>query len=250
MLNTSWEARLGWDYQGYDEPSTCSMAYMTSSDPLNTDSWEYRGHYFVNPDESDMHYSNNHTHFLKYNDTYYIIYHAMILQENMKTDGGFRSMCIEKLDLDEKTLEIKLTGGTRNGVEQIKDYNPFVAHKGCEMASCAYVGFEYGENDEVYTASLDEGCWTYIKGVNFSKQPDKFLAVVKGTGGIEVRLDDEKNEPIAAIDFDCDEFTTVYTDAVGKVKGTHDVYIVFSNGNIQLDMWQFKIVNDRMEDIK
>lgn len=238
--NTSWVKREVWEYEGYDEPAVCSMAYMTSTDPLNTDSWEYKGHYFLNAGETDMDYCNNHTHYLKYQGQYYILHHCMILQENMKTRGGFRSICVEYLELDEENIEIKLTGGTRKGVKQIAELNPFTSQPGSKMVSCAKVGFEYGENGEVYARSLDNGSWIYLKGVEFSKRPNKFLALVKGAGRIEVRLDDKLSEPVAAIDFECDEFTAVYTDKLEKINGTHDVYIVFSDEDIQLEAWQFK----------
>ena len=243
-FNTSWVSRDIWNYEGYDKPAVCSMAYLTSKDPLNTDSWEYRGHYFLNAGETQMDFCNNHTHYLKYQGQYYILHHTMILQENMPTDGGFRSICVETLDLNEETLEIKLTGGTRTGVEQIKAFNPFVASFGSTMASCAYVGFEYGAEGEVYAKSLDAGSWTYLRGAKFDTQPDRFLATVKGTGRIEIRLDDTNNSPVAAIDFDCEEFTTVYTDALEKIKGTHDIYIVFSDSDIQLEAWQFKTADN------
>lgn len=240
--NNSWVSRDAWNYEGYEKPATCSMAYMTSNDPLNTDSWEYRGHYFLNAGYTQMDFCNNHTHYLKFNDRYYILHHCMILQENMVTDGGFRSICVETLDINEETLEIKLTGGTRKGVEQIKNLDPFIARFGSEMASCASVGFVYGENGEPYAKSLDNGSWTFIKGVDFSEQPEKFLATVKGKGRIEIRLDDKLSAPVAAIDFDCEEFTAVYTQALEEIKGTHDVYIVFSNADIQLEAWQFKTI--------
>ncbi len=240
--NNSWVSRDVWEYEGYDKPATCSMAYMTTKDPLNTDSWEYRGHYFLNAGYTQMDFCNNHTHYLEYQGQYYILHHTMILQENMVTNGGFRSMCVETLNIDEQTLDIELTGGTRQGVEQIKPFDPYIAHFGSEMASCAQVGFEYGANGEVYAKSLDDGCWTYIRGVEFTEQPEKFLASVKGSGRIEIRLDDAQNEPVASIDFNCEEFTSVYTDELEEIKGTHNVYIVFSNADILLDAWQFKII--------
>ncbi len=240
--NNNWISRDVWEYKGYEKPATCSMAYMTSTDPLNTDSWEYRGHYFLNAGYTQMDFCNNHTHYLEYQGQYYILHHTMILQENMVTDGGFRSICVETLDIDEQTLEIGLTGGTRQGVEQIKLFDPYIAHFGSEMASCAYVGFEYGPNGEVYTKSLDDGCWTYIRGVEFTEQPDRFLASVKGKGRIEIRLDDVNSFPVAAIDFDCVEFETVYTDAIEKISSEHDVYIVLSNADILLEAWQFKTI--------
>ena len=238
--NNNWIQRDIWNYEGYEAPPICSMAYMTSKDPLNTDSWEYRGHYFLNAGYTQMDFCNNHTHYLKFKDQYYIIHHCMILQENMVTDGGFRSICVEKLDVDEDTLEIKLTGGTRKGVEQIAALNPFDTQPGSKMASCASVGFTYDEEGKVYANSLENGCWTYIRGAEFNQSPAKFIASVKGKGRIEIRLDDRLSDPVAAIDFDCDEITSVYTENISQITGTHDIYILFSDKDIWLEAWTFK----------
>lgn len=70
--NTSWAERTEWE-EKTDPPSACSMAYMTTTTPLNPESWEYRGHYFLNPGETGLGYSNNHTHMHKYKGQWYII---------------------------------------------------------------------------------------------------------------------------------------------------------------------------------
>ena len=43
-------------------PSGGSMCYMTSTDPLNSDSWVYKGEYCTNPNTQGYPFSNNHTH--------------------------------------------------------------------------------------------------------------------------------------------------------------------------------------------
>lgn len=60
---------------------------MTSHTPLDTDNWQYMDNYFKNPGD------------------YYLFYHNMCLQEHKGTNGGFRNLCVNKLQVDEWMFE-------------------------------------------------------------------------------------------------------------------------------------------------
>lgn len=239
--NTSWVERKIWDNKDYDAPAACSMAYMTTKTPLVSDSWEYKGHYFLNPGEVGMSYSNNHTHLHKYKGSYYILSHALTLKESMGFRGGFRSLCADNIDVNERKLEITLRGASIGGAEQIEPLNPYYAHEGTLAASTADIWFTEsdGKLNNVSAISQVEGAWIYLKGVEFSKT-DRFLASVKGKGRIEIRLDSKTALASAAIEFDSEELTTVFTDSVDIPEGKHDMYIVFSCEGIVLDAWEFE----------
>ena len=67
-----------------------------------------------------------------------------------------------------------------------------------------------------------------------------FLADVKGTGRIEVRLDSPTGEMLSSMDFDtADSWQKIYNSAVAPVKGTHDLYFVFSEAGISMQAWTF-----------
>jgi len=66
-----------------------------------------------------------------------------------------------------------------------------------------------------------------------------FLADVKGTGRIEVRLDSPAGELLSAIDFDTADYQNIYQTTVAPVGGTHDLYFVFSNPDISIRSWTF-----------
>lgn len=241
--NTSWVERTIWENDEYEAPAACSMAYMTTKTPLDSDSWEYRGHYFLNPGEAGngMSYANNHTHLHKYKGEYYIISHALVLKDSMGIQGGFRSLCVDSIDVNERKLEITLRGASYEGVEQIEPLNPYYAHSGAEAASTAEIWYVQSEGDinNVSAISEAEGSWLLLKGVEF-EDTSKFLASVKGAGRIEIRLDSKSADAVAAIEFDNSELTTVYTDSVNIPEGTHDMYIVFSSSDIVLDAWEFE----------
>ena len=105
----------GWDYN-VPRASQCSMIYMTTKTPLDSESWEVKGEYFCNPGKSGFDYSNNHTHLHKYGDRWFILYHTMSLKKALGYKGGFRSICADEITVDEENVTIEPTGGTENGV--------------------------------------------------------------------------------------------------------------------------------------
>ena len=239
--NTSWVERNVWKIADIPAPSACSMAYMTTKTPLSPESWEYRGHYFLNPGESGESYSNNHTHVHKYKGKYYVFYHTLALQDAKDIHGGFRSMGVEELDLNERTLEIGLTGATKAAAEQIEKLNPYYAHAGAEMSTGAGIGFAETEGALNCVSPISElaGAWTALRGVMLNGG-DKLYATLSGKGRIELRTGSPDGETAAAIDFNCEEPTTYYTDINIRLNGTKDIYFVFSNEGITLYAWEIQ----------
>lgn len=238
--NTSWDSRSKWEIDGIAKPSTCSMAYMTTKTPLDSDSWQYRGDYFYNPGESGMDYSNNHSHLHKYNGKYYLFHHNMLRQSMMETRGGFRSLAVVEIQVDEQTLEITKTGSTAQGVQQAGNPDPYAENQGETLFTSGGIGYEYDGALVKAAKSEEDGAWIYIKGVDFGeREAEFFTAVVKGSGTIEVRADDMANPAAAAISFENGEYTGVYGSLSEQLSGTHDLYIMISSKDICLDSWSF-----------
>lgn len=67
-----------------------------------------------------------------------------------------------------------------------------------------------------------------------------FLASVKGTGRIEARLDSPTGQLLSYVDFDSpDAFSAIYNNDVAPIGGTHDIYFVFSDQDIEFESWAF-----------
>lgn len=244
--------RVGWGEYGdkADPPPGCSMSYMTSKTPLDPDSWEYRGAYFYNAGEnssgqSGMRWSNNHTHYLEYQGTNYILHHTMLLEELNGSNDGFRSLMVDYLPIDEDG-SIPIQAATKEGVDQIKSLDPYAETPGSEMFTCADIGFE-GDINPAAVSNAD-GAWIYLKGADFKEGANEFIAKVKGKGRIEIRLDDVNAEPAAYIEFDCEEFTNIRSPRLeDKISGEHGIYIVFSGSDIKLQNWKFAAAAEDQE---
>lgn len=246
--NNNWMPRNPdtWDYPGIPMPSRCSMAYMTTDTPLDPESWEYKGHYFLNPGDSGMEDSNNHTHIHKYKGEYYILSHSQLLLEYSHLQGGFRSLMVDKLDVDEDNLTIGLTGGSRKGVEQTEPFDPSERTSGTTMFSSADIRFVNEEDpSEICSEARADGAWIMIKNVDFSRvrhfQPEFGISFSSSicSGSVEVRLDAPDGETIAALAYRYGKGKPVSRKTMNPGDGCHDVYILLSSEGMRLKSWSF-----------
>lgn len=239
--NNSWEKRTEWDIPTAMKPGACSMAYMTTTTPLDTDSWVYREDYFPNPGECGLGYSNNHSHLHKYMGRYYMFHHTMLRQTGLgTTDGGFRSLCVVEIPVDEESVTITPTDGTREGVSQIKNVSASAVNEGETFFTTTNVDFERDGNTITAVKSTEKGTVICVKGVEFNKASSSFFtAEIKGKGRLEIRLDDPEAEYTAAIEVDSTDYQGIYDEIENIPEGVHDVYIVFSDKDMTLDSWQF-----------
>ncbi|MCR5623670.1 MAG: family 43 glycosylhydrolase [Lachnospiraceae bacterium] len=239
-----WQNRNAtWDYEGAKRPDRCSMGYLTSTDPLNADSWVYRGDYFYNSGqnatgESGLRWGNNHTHFCEYKGTNYILHHTLLLEELQRGSAGFRSLMVDYLPMNPETQEIPKTAATRKGVAQVEAVNAYEENDGALMFTSADVFYEKVANPAA--KSMAAGAWTMVKGVDFEYGAENFIANVKGTGRIEVRLDDVDNEAVSYIEFDNADFKKVRSTEFKAFDGRlHNVFFVFSGEGIEFDSFTF-----------
>ncbi len=234
--STDWQSRELWNRNDIPAPPICSMGYMTTVTPLDSESWEFRGGFFLNAGESGMEWCNNHTHIMEYHGKKYILHHTMHIQERMTTKGGFRCMCVDYLPYSEEGFP--LAKATREGVEQISSLSPYRVHSGAEMFTCADIWYEECEQGEMAVKALASGAWTYIRGVDFTSGTERIRITAKGKGKIELRLDERDSEPIACIEISSDDLTEISAELTEKITGIHNLYFVFSEDNICLKSWQ------------
>lgn len=241
--NNDWSSHTdGWDVDGVTPPPQCSMSYMTTKTPLDTDSWVYQDYYFKNPGEYGLEYSNNHTHLQKYQGKYYLFYHAMYPQKALGTYGGFRSLCVNEAQVDEENVVIEKVTGDKAGVSQIKSLDPYQPVQAETIAACAGASYAPAEGSGNMTISCGaengSGAWTCVRGADFGDGAKYFAAKVKGTGRVDVYLDNIEGNAAASVEFNSDDWQVVYNSLFSEVSGTHDVFFVFPAG-FEFDSWQF-----------
>ena len=266
--NTSWSDRNDWSKYAKrgsnPAPSSCSMCYMVSDTPLDPDSWEYRGEYVPNEGNFGMGWGNNHTHLQKFGDSYYLFYHSTLLEQTMKNAGamdgsasGYRSIGVNKATVNESTQKINKMSLNKTGVSAIQNLNPYTLQEAETMSTCGGISYEdftnITRNSSINTLGNDAsrnlqvkmaaGAWTQLRKVDFGEQgASTFMLRAKGTGTLEIRMNNRtNNEPAATLEFSSDGFEdhTIELDPT-VFQNVKTLYFVFTAAtNVYFDAWQF-----------
>lgn len=247
--SSSWSGRNDWASLGIDKPAPaiCSIAYMTSDDPLNPDSWEYQGDMISGIGSyGGWPGGNNHSHLQKVGDKYYMFYHMQGLAQKMGVSGAFRSICVNEAKVEEETATMQTLAADWKGVNPILANVPQATERQeAEMIwNASGVRMNAASKKQTYVYKIQEGGWTAVKNVVHEGDEIKsFTASLRGSGTLEVYLEKMEGDPIAVIDFASEgtkfqEYTVDVTKNFGKRR---KVFFLFSNvsDNAAFDYWQF-----------
>ena len=225
------------------------MSYMTSETPLDSMSWKYGNNYLKNAgDFAGFTYTNNHTHLHKYQGKWYVLYHTEMLQDDMNmADGGFRSIQVAEINVDEDNAHIYPATIDKQGVSQIHPLNPYVLQQ-AETAA-ATEGIKFVESDIVgnmiatsgnafIKERMPEQSVILVRKADFGKQSKRLEALLKGEGTLEVRIDSLDSQVVASITSRASDDWSILKSKC-RISGTHDLLFTIK-GNLQFDSWQFK----------
>ncbi|MBQ9669227.1 MAG: family 43 glycosylhydrolase [Prevotella sp.] len=250
---TTWSDRDDWDSYGrtVDAPTSASMCYMTTSTPLNPSSWLYRGEYLANPGRFGYPYGNNHTHLQKFGISYYLLYHTQALEQKMQTGAsGFRSIAISRASVYERSQTVNAVTPDDRGPDQLTNLNPYALQQAETMATAGGISYEDFSNvdnpsknlsHQPLLVSMQQGSWIMVRGVDFGADAPAALQLsTRGSGTLEIRLDNLGAQPAAVVTIDADGTSDYALSDATRLKGIHNVYFVATaSDGLQWDSWQF-----------
>ena len=277
---SNWASRNDAEWNAYKsehginvpKPNTCTMCYMVSDNPMDPDSWVYKGVYGPHP---GMGTNNNHSHLQKFQGEYYHFYHGAPLMESWRSAGVieqncgiFRSICVNKATVNEATQNIPTVTTNLEGVEPVKSLNPYELQQAETMASCGGVEYEDYTNikkntrisklgndaSENMQVNMRAGSWINVRNVDFGTTgASKFMLRAKGTGTVDLRFG-RAGRPIATLEFSSTDMEdhTIELNAT-KFQGVKNNFnISFSAAeDVYVDAWQFaELVPDGIEEIE
>ena len=244
--NNDWSSHEPWTYGG-TKPTSCSMNYFTTTTPLDANSWTYGANYFKNTGENGMNYGNNHTHLHKYQGKWYLFYQSNDLEPSLGTNGGFRSLFVDEIEVDEKNVIIKECTPTFTGVSAIKNLDPYTEQYAATCAATYGIVFEQAEGNGHTVAKVGSPNMTAdvptegiieVRNVDFSTGLGSLKMLVKGNGSVTLRLDDKDGSDLLTINSTGDNWQTLTANTSSTLTGTHVIYF-FLKGDVQFDTWQF-----------
>ena len=244
--NNDWSDHTPWNYGG-EKPTGCSMVYFTSKTPLDADSWTYGANYFKNTGENGMNYGNNHTHLHKYQGKWYLFYQSNDLEPSLGTSGGFRSLFVDEIEVDEENVVIKECTPTFTGVKAIKNLDPYTEQYAATCAATLGIVFEQAEGNGHTVAKVGSPNMTAdvptegileVRNAYFSLGVKELKCLVKGTGTVKVRLDSKDGSEIATINSTGDSWQELTATCSTTLSDKHKLFFVMI-GDLKFDTWQF-----------
>ena len=242
--NNDWSDHTPWNYGGV-KPTACSMVYFTSKNPLNANSWTYGTNYFKNTGENGMNYGNNHTHLHKYQGKWYLFYQANNLEHSIGSSGGFRSIYVDEIEVDEVNVIIKECKPTFQGVTAIKNLDPYTAQYATTAAATLGIIHEQADGDGHMVAKVgtpstiapvpSEGI-IEVRNADFSGSSNTLKCLVKGNGSVTLRLDDKDGADVATVNNTGDNWKELTATCASTPSGVHTVYFILS-GDVRFDKW-------------
>lgn len=244
--NLDWTEHKPWTLSA-DVPGICSMVSLKSRTPLDASSWEYGGMYFKNPGLNGMGYGNNHTHIHKYQGKWYLLYHLTgLLEPHLGAHGGFRSIYIDEIEVDETTGDIRECIPTHKGVSPIRNLDPYKVQSAATAAATIGISFLQADEPGHMTAAVGtpskeaakpEKGILELRNVEFIEGGHSLTCRAAGKGRISFSLDSPDAPAFATIS--CSG-ASWYTETVSctPAPGVHTLYITLS-ADARLDTWQF-----------
>jgi arabinoxylan arabinofuranohydrolase len=238
--------RDGHYYNAY--ASTCcpeGLGYAMSNSPLGP--WEFKG-YIMKPDKRS---NGNHPGIIDYKGKSYVFgfnYELNFAQGTKHRER--RSICAAELKYNpDGTIRELPWWNEGEALKPVGSLNPY---KRTEAETIAWSeGIKTLRNEQVgmYVTSVENNDYIRIKAVDFKKGAKSFqmqAASLKG-GKVELRLDGRYGLLIGVCEADMSdapESWKTYQTQVKKVKGVHDLYLVFTGEEgeqlFNFDHWKFE----------
>lgn len=236
-------------------PGIAQMCYMTSTDPLNPDSWMYEGMYGKNPGDFGLGGGNNHTHLQKFKGNYYLFYHTTLTEKSLQpifggTNGGYRNILVNQVSVDETNCKISQAPMNRTGVSQITENRPIITEvQQAEMVHNYSKGvkpytYEYQRGRPIAMQFTEANSWTSVKKVYSENEVKSFKAKLCGKGKMEIRLDKNTSDAIiGTLEFNSSTLAELSISLDKSFSGEHDIYFFFpeldASTTNHFDFWQF-----------
>jgi arabinoxylan arabinofuranohydrolase len=246
FFEASWVHKVnGIYYLSYSANPHAQMRidYMKSTSP--TSGFTYGGVVSLQPPLND---NNNHQAIFKLNGEWYEAYHNRVVAKQANIPPVYkRNLCLDQFKHNaDGTIDTMVN--TVDGLVQLSYINPFERVEAETMNAQAGIYTEPCKAGGMNVCKIENGDWTKTRGVDFGKKAISFEASVASasTGGsIEIRLDSLTGTLLGTCDIKNTggaQNWTVQSCKVAKVKGVHDVFLVFKGGDGDLfnfDWWKF-----------
>ncbi len=240
--------------------SSGQIAIMSSNSPLGP--FTYEKVIFKNPGVFFGDWGNNHHALFEFKGSWYLAYHARLLENRQRILKGYRSTHIDKVPLGEDGIWADIRG-TPTGVDAVGTLDPYQWQSAATMSSQSglqTVGAT-AESRRHWSgpraiSGIDRGDWLFLEDVAFGEAGANTLELrtrqaegieAHEASGFELRLGGPDGELVATYRFDeqsaadsGQEWYESSLDLQAPLTGTHDIFIIFTGRGFEMASWRFK----------
>lgn len=219
---------------------------MVGSSPMGP--FNMVGSILRNPEYFFKNGGNNHHCMFEFEGKWYVTYHASLIEESLGRACGYRSVNVDAIELTEDGVFAVATG-TKEGVAQVKAFNPFEITSFSTMANQAGVqcipADAVSEKNGVghFHAQVKEnGAFIQIIGADFGDGAGKISLTLKSPvdGCIAVRSSLSEEGVVGTVMFQASEdFVTYELTLAQPIYGVHDIFFVCEGAGAVLKDWKF-----------
>lgn len=220
---------------------------MVSDNPMGP--FTTVGSIFKNPEFFFTLGGNNHHCLFTFKDQWYLTYHARLIEESIGQASGYRSVDIDKISFNEDGW-ISPIRATKEGVEQVKNFDPYKLTSAVTMANQAGIDKVPADSDALnfgsgnYNLKITKtGAWTQISKADFGANGAtkcKFTLKAASKGSISIRFNYMNSDDAARLFFEPSENFESLEVSFDKITDVHDFYFVFEGEDIEVKDWIFE----------
>ena len=223
------------------------IVYMTSDSPFGP--FQYAGRALKNPGSYFGVGGNNHHCMFRFQDEWYITYHAATVDRDLGWNAGYRSTFVDRLELNDQGLPA-LSRGTLTGVSQLLPFSPYREVNAATLCSLAGVDTQLARAEDsragsgpMAVRSVEKGGWIGIAGVDFGEEGAAEVALrwqSAQDARVALVLDDPFGDPAAVLDLAAaGEAAEQRCPLPEAITGVHDLYFRFEQPETVLYAWEF-----------
>ena len=211
-----------------------AIQYMVSDYPLGP--FTYVGEAFKGIGTFFGTGGNNHHTIFKFNNQWYLFYHAQYLQDNMGLKGGYRSTHIDKVTINSNGT-IQAITGTKKGVSQIKSFDPFRTQRAATFSHQG--GITISGSGDYSTVQAKKGSWYRVSGVDCGSGAETMTFKASSNTGciVKVCTGSANGTVVSYVEIPAGSSMQEITVPVQGLSGKNDLYFVFNN-NASVDSWK------------
>ena len=232
---SNWASREG--AAGPHIPSTASICYMTSDNPLGP--FTYQGETLLNPGRYFGPWGNNHHWIFQLKGKWYIAYHTQTMEKTVGLlKGGYRNVFISDFKIDDDGT-IPVQSVTKAGPERICPFNPYETIPAATLRNSKNLVIMPGK-----VFPIAEDAYLEIDGADLSKGASKLtIKVAEGSrkGSLKITLDREKGSELGTMEINgAGEASTKLTlPSDFDSSALHKLFFIY-NGDFALESWKIE----------